>query len=103
MGLLRFNYRSEELGRYVDVTIALPTDPYTYRDEVGERFMGKFKGKYEPGMKFQTVYLIHGGGDDDTLTYRYTNAERYAAENNVMLVTPNITKSFGVDTVYGVK
>ena len=22
---------------------------------------------YEPGMKFQTVYLIHGGGDDDTL------------------------------------
>ena len=103
MGILRFNYRSEELGRYVDVTIALPTDPYTYHDEVGERFMGRFKGKYEPGMKFQTVYLIHGGGDDDSLTYRYTNAERYAAENNVMLVTPNITNSFGVDTMYGVK
>ena len=53
-------------------------------------------------MEFQTVYLIHGGGDDDTLTYRYTNAERYAQENNVMLVTPNVSNSFGVDTQYGV-
>ncbi len=103
MGILRFNYRSEELGRYVDVTIVIPTDPYTYHDELGEKFGGRFKGKYTPGMKYQTIYLIHGGGDDDTLTYRYTNAERYAEENNVMLVTPNITNSFGVDTKYGVK
>jgi putative tributyrin esterase len=64
---------------------------------------GKRSRSYYPGMKFQTVYLIHGGGDDDTLTYRYSNAERYAQENNVMLVTPNITNSFGIDTQYGVK
>ena len=53
-------------------------------------------------MKFQTVYLLHGGGDDDTLTYRYTNVEEAAQRNHVMLVTPNIANSFGIDTRYGV-
>lgn len=103
MSTMRFNYRSEELGRYVDVTIVYPTDQYTYREECGERFGGSFTARYTPGMKLQTIYLIHGGGDDDSLTYRYTNVERYAQDNNVMLVTPNIVNSFGIDTEYGVK
>lgn len=109
MGLLRFNYRSQALGRYVDISIAYPTDQYSYYDMDAvnkgghdEAFHMK-KPVYRPGMKFQTVYLIHGGGDDDTLTYRYTNAERFAQQNNVMLVTPNIVNSMGVDTAYGVQ
>ncbi len=112
MGIMRFNFRSQELGRYVDVTVVYPTDNYSYYDLNTEKkgthdenpaVPHEKKGVYKKGMKFQTVYLIHGGGDDDTLTYRYTNAERYAQDNNVMLVTPNITNSFGVDTQYGVK
>ncbi len=112
MGILRFNYRSQMLGHYVDITIVYPTDRYSFYDPEREKkgiheessdFKQPKKPVYEPGMKFQTVYLIHGGGDDDTLTYRYTNAERYAQENNVMLVTPNITNSFGVDAMYGKK
>lgn len=103
MGMIRFNFRSEELGRYVDVSIAMPTDDYTYRDTVKSDHMGKKPlAQYRPGMKLQTVYLLHGGGDDDSLTYRYTNAERYAQRNNVMLVTPDISNSFGIDTAYGV-
>ena len=58
---------------------------------------------YHPGIKFQTVYLIHGGGDDDTLPFRYTNVERYAEDNCVMLVCPDIANSFGLDTSYGKK
>ena len=107
MGYLRFNYRSEALGRYVDVSIVYPTDKYGYLDT---RYgthpapgLGKPKSHfYRPGMKFKTVYLIHGGGDDDSLTFRYTNVERYAQDYNVMLVTPNVTNSFGADTNYGV-
>ena len=104
MSYMRFNFRSEELGRFVDVSIVYPTDSYSYTGEkVGLDIMSSVDKKvYRPGMKFQTVYLIHGGGDDDTLTYRYSNAERYAQKNNVMLVTPNLTKSFGVDTEYRV-
>ena len=107
MSYMRFNFRSQALGHYVDVSIVYPTDDYSYYAQESSATALSMEGKhskvYFPGMKFQTVYLIHGGGDDDTLTYRYSNAERYAQENNVMLVTPNITNSFGIDTQYGVK
>lgn len=124
MSYMRFNFRSQCLGHYVDVSIVYPTDNYSYfpqkdgtvpdrqkadADPDGQKenrppqaMAGNHKHVYMPGMKFQTVYLIHGGGDDDTLTYRYSNAERYAQDNNVMLVTPNIANSFGIDTRYGV-
>lgn len=108
MGYMRFNYRSEILGHYVDVSIVYPTDGYSCppSEKLANRAhrgtVGDPARVYRPGMKFQTVYLMHGGGDDDTLTYRYTNVEEAAQRNHVMLVTPNITNSFGVDTRYGV-
>ena len=110
MSMMRFNYRSQMLGHYVDISIVYPTDNYSYydiqKDRKGihdESRPEARKPVYYPGMKFQTVYLIHGGGDDDTLTYRYTNAERYAQDNNVMLVTPNVTNSFGANTEFGIR
>lgn len=108
MGVMRFNYRSEILGRYVDITVAYPTDSYrcpptpAMQNRVHKASANAPKPEYRPGMKFQTVYLIHGGGDDDTLTYRYSNVEEAAQRNHVMLVTPNIANSFGIDTCYGV-
>ena len=108
MGKLRFNYRSEVLGHYVDITVVYPTDTYRLpeTDALKNRSHGLLirekKDFFAPGMKFQTVYLMHGGGDDDTLTYRYTNAELFAQRNHVMLVTPNIANSFGADACYGV-
>jgi putative tributyrin esterase len=107
MGKLRFNYGSEVLGRYIDITIVYPTDSYRCKPtpELADRAhhfgTDKLYDIYAPGMKFQTVYLMHGGGDDDTLTYRYTNAEVFAQRNRVMLVTPNIAHSFGANTRYG--
>lgn len=108
MSYMRFNFRSQSLGHYVDISIVYPTDNYSYFQEKVDGSSPAFPSKthsrvYTPGMKFQTVYLIHGGGDDDTLTYRYSNAERYAQDNNVMLVTPDIHNSFGINTMYGVK
>ncbi len=108
MAFLQFNFRSEALGKYIDISIAYPTDNYSYYDttkEIRHHLAPGQKPKppYKRDMKFQTVYLIHGGGDDDSLTYRYTNAERYAQDNNVMLVTPDISNSFGANTNYGVE
>ena len=108
MGIFRFNYRSEILGRYTDTTVALPTD--SYRCPPSSRTENRTNRtpeapntpRYQPGMKFQTVYLIHGGGDDDTLTYRYSNVEEAAQRNHVMLVTPNIANSFGYDAKYAI-
>ena len=107
MGIMRFNYRSQVLGYYVDVTVALPTDNLSYIDPKlqargpGDANKEDLRQMYKPGMKFQTVYLLHGGGDEDSLVYRYTNAELFAQRNHVMLVTPNIVHSFGADTEYG--
>ena len=78
------------------MTVVIPTDHYTYSVDASQNNLDKRERVLEPGMKYRTVYLIHGGGDDDTLTYRYTNAERYAEDRNVMLVTPNIANSFGL-------
>ncbi len=109
MGLLRFNYRSQACGFWLDIVVAVPTSNLSYYDMAeGTRHNdriapgAKLPFVYKPGMKFQTVYLIHGGGDECTLPYRYMNIERYADENNVMLVTPSIPNSFGVNTNYGV-
>lgn len=108
LGKLRFNYRSEVLGYYIDITVVYPTDTYRLPETpaLEKRSHGLLirekKDYFTPGMKFQTVYLMHGGGDDDTLTYRYTNAEAFAQRNKVMLVTPNIANSFGANTRYGV-
>ncbi len=107
MAIMRFNFRSQVLSGYVDVSIVYPTDFLSYYDMSGgirghQRHVDRNYPVYQPGMKFQTIYLIHGGGDDDSLTYRYTNAELYAQKNYCMLVTPNICNSFGIDTAFGV-
>ena len=83
MGIMRFNYRSQALGRYIDISVVYPTDNLSYYDMSKESRHHSVAGQalkqqYKPGMKFQTVYLIHGGGDDDSLVYRYTNAELFA-------------------------
>jgi putative tributyrin esterase len=106
MGIMRFNYRSQAIGRYIDISVVYPTDNMSYIDPALEKkhpVPGPEKQQYKPGMKFQTVYLIHGGGDDDSLVYRYTNAEYFAQRNCVMLVTPDITNSFGINTNYEVE
>lgn len=104
MGIMQFNFRSQALSGNINVTIVYPTDQLSYYDMSVPRHHGdriKRKDNYVPGMKFQTVYLIHGGGDDDSIVYRYMNAEAFAEENQVMLVTPSIVNSFGIDTKYG--
>ena len=67
MGTVNFNFRSQALGHYVDVTIIYPTDEYSWYDEStdGSRQMMpglSVRPVYREGMKFQTVYLLHGGG-----------------------------------------
>lgn len=107
MSYMRFNYRSEAIGRYLDIGIVYPTDNYSYYNASQGIKHHLAPGQeprppYRAGMKFQTIYLIHGGGEDDTVPYRYTSAERYAQKNNVMLVSPDLSNSFGADTNYGV-
>ena len=107
MSLLRMNYHSQLLGKYVDLSIVFPTDKMCLPSNLEippahSPVPSPDSFELHPGIQFQTIYLMHGGGDDDTLPYRYTNIERYAQEHCVMIVTPDISNSFGIDTAYGV-
>ncbi|WP_337099906.1 alpha/beta hydrolase-fold protein [Paenibacillus sp. YIM B09110] len=104
MAILRYNFRSEILGINTNVTICYPTASLTtglgYRHPM---LKSEDKMPYEPGMKFQTVYVLHGGGEDDTVPYRYTRLEQYAEKNMVMLVSPSVNDSLYMNTTYGYK
>lgn len=106
MSVMRFNFFSEALSLCVDVTITFPTGRLTYSKDPAKVEMASRQGGKEPygdGVKFQTVYVLHGGSDDDTLPYRYTNLERYAERNCVMTVCAQVKDSFYIDTAYGFK
>jgi putative tributyrin esterase len=106
MAIMRFNFLSEALSLCVDVTITYPAGLFTYSADPSKKEMGarqKKKIPYKNGMKLQTVYILHGGSDDDTLPLRYTNLERYAERNCVMTVSAQVKDSFYIDTAYGFK
>ncbi len=106
MGMLRYNFKSEAIGMNTDITITYPSSKYTYyQPNPDEEGIGPFKRadlQYHKDMKFQTVYVLHGGGDDDSQIYRYTNLEYYAEKNNVMTVTAQANDSFFINTEYGI-
>lgn len=105
MGIMRYNFRSEVLSLNTDVTITYPSSQMTYYDpKEPSATIGPFKraqNQYKAGMKFQTVYMLHGGGDDDTVMHRLTRLEHYANQNCVMTVTAQVKDSFFMDTISG--
>lgn len=106
MALIQYNYKSQCVGRNVNVTVILPTDGLSFFEPSEARERGHNpiapppRDVYRPGMGFQTVYLYHGGGEDNSVSGRYAALERAAQENRVMLVCPDI-QFFGTDSAGG--
>lgn len=106
MARVQYNYKSQSVGRNVNISIFLPTDDLSFFDpekaqQRGYNPVAKLgKQVYRPGIKFQTVYVYHGGGEDDSVTARYVALERAAQENKVMLICPDI-QFFGTDCAGG--
>ena len=103
MATMRYSFFSQVLSLCTDVTITYPDRQFDYCESPRlERIVARERRQaLRPGMKLQTVYVLHGGSDDDTLIHRYTNLERYAEDNCVMTVTPQVKDSFFIDTKYG--
>ena len=106
MALIQYNYKSQSISRNVPFTVILPTDDLSFFkpeefEARGQNPIGRRKTYvYEPGMKFQTVYVMHGGGEDQSVSARYVALERYAQANKVMLVCPDF-QFFGTDCAGG--
>ena len=96
MAVLKFNFLSKDLGLQTNVTIILPS--FSYTDMVNER-----KEVYVPGMKFQTLYLLHGGFGDDSDYVNFSNIVRYADVNKLAVVMPSASNSFYANLEYGPK
>lgn len=81
MALLRMEYASQALAMTTSLQIILPDQG--------------------PLCQAKAVYLLHGLTDNCTGWTRYSSCERYARERGVVLVIPEVQRSFYIDGVYG--
>ncbi|MDD3192862.1 MAG: alpha/beta hydrolase family protein [Oscillospiraceae bacterium] len=93
MAVIRMNLLSKSLGRQTNITVVLPT--MTYDD------MAAGKEVYQPGMRYQLMYLLHGTYGDETDYLHFTNIVRYADEHKLAVVMPAAANSDYADYLQG--
>ncbi|HEY4432628.1 MAG TPA: alpha/beta hydrolase family protein [Paenibacillus sp.] len=92
--IVKFNFLSKCLQMQTNVTMCLPS--FSFADQMNGR-----PDVYVPGVKFQTLYLLHGGFGDDSDYINFTNIARYADEHKVAVIMPNGYNSFYTDSSSG--
>jgi S-formylglutathione hydrolase FrmB len=94
MAVLKMNFLSRYLGMETTITVCLPS--FAFRDAVNNNL-----NFYLPGMKFQTLYLLHGGAGDDSDYVNFTNITRYADDHRMAVVMPCNYNRFYTDDPAG--
>ena len=94
MAVIKMNFLSKYLGMQTNITVCIPS--FSFRD-----LMNHNLDFYKPGMKFQTLYLLHGGAGDDADYVNFTNIVRYADENRIAVVMPSAYNHFYTDNPQG--
>lgn len=80
MAVMHLNYFSKRKKSQCNVTVLLPTDGVPqYKD--GSTILS-------PGMRYQTLWLLHGGAGDDTDYLHFSNIVRYADIHRIAVVMP---------------
>jgi len=92
--LVKFNFLSKSLLMQTSVTMCLPS--FSFADQLRGQ-----KDGYTAGVKFQVMYLLHGGFGDDSDYVNFTNIARYADDNKIAVVMPNGYNSYYTDGVEG--
>lgn len=93
MAVLHMNFLSRSLGFQTNITVCIPS--LTVDDAIAR------KQVYTAGMKYQVLYLLHGGSGDDQDYLHHTNIARYSEENKVVVVMPNGYNSRYTDVHWG--
>ncbi len=81
MAVIKMNFLSRTLDMQTNVTLCLPS--YSFAD----RTAGK-TDVYVPGMKYQVLWLLHGGSGDDSDYVNFTSIVRYADDHKLAVVMP---------------
>lgn len=90
MAVIKMNIQSQTLRKPTNITVILPT--FSFSDY--------FEGNpvtYVKGMKYQVIYLLHGGCGDNNDYINYTNIVRYAYRNKIAVVIPDADNSCYTD------
>lgn len=91
MALIKCNFFSETLGMSTSMTVILPQQT---KGQVGMKGVAA-------SDRHPTLWLLHGGSDDDTIWLRRTSIERYVSELGIAVVMPQVQLSFYTDMVHG--
>lgn len=83
MATLNMNFLSKSLGLQTTVSIILPS--FSFSDAMGD---DKQAGYYREGMKFQTLWLLHGFSGDQEDYIKFTNIVRYAQDHQLAVIMP---------------
>ena len=92
MALIELTLQSRVLSGTTTVWVSVPEETGGDRQRFGQ-------GLYQPGVTYQTLWLLHGGGDDCSCWFRYTNVERYANERKLIVVCPSWVVSSQMDFI----
>lgn len=88
MAEFNFSFWSDEVGDQTQIDIILPVGTQ-YEDSI------------QPGEKFQTLWLLHGEGENATSWRRMTALERIALENRLAVVMPETWNNYYADIDQG--
>jgi S-formylglutathione hydrolase FrmB len=96
MAIIELTVNSSALGLSTGVTVCFP-------ENNGSDTRRGLPCRYKPGIKYQALWLLTGGGGDSSEWARHTNIERYSAEKNLIVITPATFLSLYTDMYYGEK
>lgn len=82
MAVIKMNFLSQALGMQTNVTICLPSSSFA------DQMARKDKEVYVPGMKYQVLWLLHGGLGDDSDYVNFSNITRYADDHKLAVIMP---------------
>jgi len=85
LALFQGRIHSEVLGMQTTLTVILP----------------EASGMDASSRPYQTLYLLHGLSDDDSIWTRRTSIERYASKYHLAVIMPRVDLSFYTDMAEG--
>lgn len=91
MAFIQCDFFSDALGVSSSMNVILP--------QSSEKQIGM--GASEKKEKYPVLYLLHGLSDDNTIWMRRTSIERYVAELGLIVVMPNVHRSWYTDMKNG--
>ena len=86
MAIAEITLHSNSLGTNSSVTVCMPECP---------------DGGWKPGVKYQVLWLMPGGGGDGSEWARFTCIEQYALQYNFFAISPATYMSLYTDMYYG--